>query len=43
MKKKKNELAGILQFAGIADGELGEKSIQDLMEQKKKTLQICLS
>jgi hypothetical protein len=35
MKKKTDELAGILQFAGIADGELGEKSIQDLMEQKK--------
>jgi len=35
MKKKKDVLEGILQFAGIAEGDTGDKSIQELMQQKK--------
>lgn len=36
-KKKKDELAGILQFAGIANGDTGDKSIQELMQQNRIT------
>ncbi len=32
-KQKKKE--SILQYSGIADGDFGEKSIQDLREEKK--------
>lgn len=36
LKKKNDELEGILNFAGIANGDLGNKSIQELMRQKKE-------
>ncbi|MEE2717227.1 MAG: hypothetical protein VX610_07350 [SAR324 cluster bacterium] len=35
LRKKQEEFEGILKFAGIADGKIGNDSIQELMRQKK--------